>query len=108
MSKLFTKIEPNEIKQLGSDTLVRLLHRLLHCEALAMGLSSHGIFVPYEITVPDGGSDGEWRAQSTTNEYIPRNWTRYQCTAEHITASKCRDEVAPEDKKGNFIAKENL
>ena len=36
MSKPFTKIEPNEIKQLGSDTLVRLLHRLLHCEALAM------------------------------------------------------------------------
>lgn len=105
MSKLLTKIEPDEIKQLGPDNLVRLLHRLLLCEARAMGLSSHGILVPYEISVPDGGSDGEWKAQGTTNEFIPRNWTRYQCKAERLTEGKCRDEIAPADKKGNFNAK---
>lgn len=105
MSKLLTKIEPDEIKQLGPDTLVRLLHRLLLCEARAMTLSSHGILVPYEITVPDGGSDGEWKAQGATNEFIPRNWTRYQCKAERITEGKCRDEIAPADNKGHFNAK---
>jgi hypothetical protein len=110
MSKLLTKIEPDEIKLLGPDTLVRLLHRLLLCEARAMDLACPGILVPYEITVPDGGSDGEWRPKAnnaafTPNQFIPRNWTRYQCKAEHLTEGKCRSEIAPKDSKGNFNAK---
>ena len=101
MSKqLITKIEPGEIEQLGSESLVRLLHRLLLCEARALGLRHSGILVPYQITVPDGGSDGEWRAQTAPNEFIPRKWTRYQCKAERITAVTCRDEIAPLDKNG--------
>ena len=100
MSKLITRIEPDEIKLLGPDSLVHLLHRLLLCEARATGLSRFGILVPYEITVPDGGSDGEWKAQSAPNEFIPRKWTRYQCKAEQITEAKCRAEIAPPDKHG--------
>jgi hypothetical protein len=110
MSKLLAKIEPDEIKLLKADTLVRLLHQLLLCEARAMELVSPGILVPYEITVPDGGSDGEWKPKTnnaafTPNQFIPRNWTRYQCKAEHLTEGKCRSEIAPEDAKGNFNAK---
>jgi len=110
MSNLFTKIEPDEIKLLKSDTLVRLLHRLLLCEARAMALNRHGILVPYEITVPDGGSDGEWKPKGdgngfVPNEYIPRSWTRYQCKAEHITEGKCRAEIAPPDSQGNLKVK---
>ena len=101
MSKqLITKIEPGEIEQLGSDSLVRLLHRLLLCEAKAAGLRRTGILVPYQITVPDGGSDGEWRGECAPNEFIPRKWTRYQCKAERITEARCRDEIAPLDKHG--------
>ena len=98
MSKLLTKIEPDEIKRLKADDLVRLLHRLLLCEARAMELDSPGILVPYEITVPDGGSDGEWRPKAENaafveNQFIPRNWTRYQCKAEHLTEGMCRSEI---------------
>lgn len=70
-----------------------------------MGPTKHGILVPYEITVPDGGSDGEWKAESATNDFIPRNWTRYQCKAEHITKGKCRDEIAPKNAKGERTVK---
>ncbi len=105
MPHLFTKITPDEIKQLGSDTLIRLLHRLLLCEARAMALAQHGILVPYEITVPDGGSDGEWKAKGNTNEFIPREWTRYQSKADRVTSGMCRSEIAPPDKNGNLHIK---
>jgi len=113
MSKLLTKIEPDEIKLLGPESLVRLLHRLLLCEARTMELAQPGILVPYEITVPDGGSDGEWKpkddkAAFIPNQFIPRKWTRYQCKAEHLTESKCRAEVAPADSKGKLHAKSRV
>lgn len=108
MPTLLTRIEPDEIKQLGADDLVRLLHRLLLCDARAMGVGKPGILVPYEINVPDGGSDGEWKSKDASfipNEFIPRAWTRYQCKAERLTSAKCREEVAPEDAKGTCSVK---
>lgn len=110
MSQFITRVEPDQIKQLDSTELVRLLHRLLHCEALAMELNQPGILVPYEITVPDGGSDGQWKPKDINaaflpNEFIPRSWTRYQCKAEHLTAGKCRDEVAPKNAAGVYVVK---
>src|SRR5687768_10772307 len=98
MPQLITKIEPKEIEQLGPDDLVRLLHRLLHCEARYFGLQKTGILVPFQINVPDGGRDGRWNANIGQHEFIPRPLTFYQCKADHITEAMCRDEVAPEKK----------
>lgn len=104
MTAHYIEIKPEDIQQLDAANLVRLLHRLLHCEARALGLAKHGILVPCQITVADGGSDGEWRADYAPSEYIPRTWTRYQCKASLITVADCRAEIAP-TKSGKTIVK---
>jgi len=98
MSQAFNHLDPKELYQLTADDLVRLLHRLLHCEARHYQLSKAGILVPFQITVPDGGRDGSWNADIGQHDYIPRPATFYQCKAEHVTAPICRDEVATEKK----------
>lgn len=107
MKEIFTSCLPKDIEALNSDQLVQLLHRLLHCEARQMALNQHGILVPFQITVADGGSDGEWRLNDSFvdyqhREYIPRRWTRYQCKAQHLTEKMCRDEVV--NKKSRKIS----
>ena len=98
MPEMLTKLDPKEIEQLGPEELVRLLHRLLHCEARRLSLQKAGILVPFQITVPDGGRDGLWDAPIDAYDYIPRERTYYQCKAEKVTEAVCRDEVAVEKK----------
>jgi hypothetical protein len=95
MSTPLTQIQPKEIEQLNAEQLVQLLHHLLLCEARQLQLSKHGILVPFQINVPDGGCDGEWNAEIGAHEYIPSSLTYYQCKAEHITSTDCANEVSP-------------
>jgi hypothetical protein len=105
MAQLLTRIEPQQIEQLGPDDLVRLLHRLLHCEARKLWLARAGILVPFQITVPDGGSDGTWNADIGPHDYIPRTLTYYQCKAERVTEGLCRGELASKNKDGTLVVK---
>ncbi len=67
------KIQPDDIKRLGADGLVRLLDLLLHGEARNRLIGKHGIFVPFQISVIDGGRDGKWEAPiCTANTYRGR------------------------------------
>jgi hypothetical protein len=66
------RVGPDHIERLGPEQLVRLLNVLLHAEAKDRLLAKHGIHVPFQITVPDGGRDGKWEAEIGEYEYIPR------------------------------------
>jgi hypothetical protein len=67
------KVGPEHIERLGAEQLVRLLDLLLHAEAKDRCLAKHGIQVPFQINVPDGGRNGKWDADIEANEYIPKN-----------------------------------
>lgn len=102
-------VEPKEITLLDQNTLVKLLNKLLHCEGWDLNLRQNGILVPYQINVPDGGSDGEWKTsdQMDKHDYIPRSWTRYQCKASPMSEKDCKDEVVIE-KKGKLEVKPRI
>ncbi len=87
------RIEPADIQRLDGGQLVRLLDILLQSEARTRNITRSGIHVPYQITVRDGGSDGEWRGKITPCDFIPNAFTRYQCKAENIAPGKCEDEM---------------
>jgi hypothetical protein len=102
------KVGPEHIKQLGAEQLVRLLHLLLHAEAKDRLLAKHGIHVPFQINVPDGGRDGKWDADIGANEYIPKKLTYYQCKAQNLTVGDCRSEILRNDEKDNIRLKEKV
>ena len=112
MNLPLTQLSPKEIELLNAEDLVRLLHRLLHCEARHRQLKTPGILVPFQINVPDGGRDAQWHTDIGAHEFIPRPLTYYQCKAEHITAADCEKEVAPEkrdkDGKSTYVVKERV
>jgi len=85
-----------------------LLHLLLHAEAKDRLLAKHGIHVPFQINVPDGGRDGKWDADIEANEYIPKRLTYYQCKAQHLTDGGCRAEILRSDQIGDIRLKEKV
>ena len=99
MPPLITRVEPREIERLSCDDLVRLLHRLLYCEAKKLGIKTPKILVPFQTNVPDGGRDGRWDTEIGQHEYIPRKLTFYQVKAERITKPMCRDEMVFQEKQ---------
>src|SRR6266542_1894774 len=101
-------IEPDDIKRFGAEDLVRLLDLLLRGEARNRLLGKHGIFVPFQINVPDGGRDGKWEAPVEDCEYIPRPLTYYQCKAQVLTDGDCRAELLRSDKAGDIRLKEKV
>jgi hypothetical protein len=107
MTQLNT-IEADDIKRLAADELVRLLDLLLRGEARNRLLEKHGIFVPFQITVPDGGRDGRWQAPIQDCEHIPRSLTYYQCKAQPLTDADCREEILRSDKIGDIRLKEKV
>lgn len=102
-----TGIEPSHIERLDPDKLVKLLHFLLHCEAFKRSILNHGILVPFQINVPDGGRDAQWNHEIEDYEYIPRSKTYYQAKASNLTIGKCKAELITEDSanKGQLIPK---
>jgi hypothetical protein len=106
--KELNKIEPDDIKRLGPEELVRLLDLLLRGEARNRLFEKHGIFVPFQINVSDGGRDGRWDAPIKDCEYIPRPLTYYQCKAEALTEAKCRAEILRSDEPDDVRLKEKV
>lgn len=102
------KIGPEHIQRLGPEQLVRLLNLLLHAEARTHCFGKHGIHVPYQITVPDGGKDGQWAADIKDCEYIPRRLTYYQCKAQSMSDADCRGEILREDEPNNYRLKDKV
>jgi hypothetical protein len=106
--KQLNRIEPDDIKRLGADQLVRLLNLLLHAEVKTRCIQKHAIHVPFQITVHDGGRDGRWDAAIAEYEYIPRKLTYYQCKAQEMGDADCRKEILRSDKGGDIRLKEKV
>lgn len=102
------KVEPADIANLGPEQLVRLLDVLLHAEARDRLIAKHGVFVPYQIYVPDGGRDGKWDNAIEPYEYIPRGLTYYQCKAQELSDGDCRSELLRVDTKKEVRLKEKV
>jgi hypothetical protein len=92
MSSL-TQVTSAEVERLDSKQLVDLLKILLHAEARLNCVNKTGIHVPHQITVADGGNDGEWNAEVAPGDYIYRNHTVYQCKACDMSAGECAKEL---------------
>lgn len=93
----FSQIEPEDIARLNSLQLVQLLKILLHAEARVHCVKEHGIHVPFQITVADGGNDGEWDSDCAPCDYIPKNLTVYQCKAQDLSPTECKSELLNTD-----------
>ncbi|HXT13804.1 MAG TPA: hypothetical protein VN873_19805 [Candidatus Angelobacter sp.] len=102
------RIEPAHIERLTPDQLIRLLNLLLHAEAKERLLAVHGIHVPFQINVPDGGRDGRWVADIGEYEYIPRKISYYQSKAQSLSDSQCRAEILRTDEPGKYVLKEKV
>jgi hypothetical protein len=87
--------EGEQIGHLKPQELARLLRILLHSEAVKRNVLKHGIHVPLEIFVSDGGEDGRWKGDIEPFEYIPNSFTVYQSKAEGMTPTECRRELLP-------------
>jgi hypothetical protein len=102
------RVGPDHIERLSPTQFVKLLDILLHAEAKDRLLAKHGIHVPFQITVPDGGRDGKWEAEIVAYEYIPRKLTYYQSKAQSLTEGECRAEVLRTDEPSNVTLKEKV
>ncbi len=88
-----TQITAEEIERLQPNELVHLLRILLHAEARLHCVNRSGIHVPHQITVADGGNDGEWNAEIAPGNYIYQNYTVYQCKACEMGEQDCANEL---------------
>jgi hypothetical protein len=94
--------EPDQIKQLDSLTLVKLMKRLLLSECRLVAIPLRGAHVPLQITVADGGEDGrvEWTGGIDVTNYFPSRFCIFQSKAQDLTASSIKSEILKKPKKG--------
>ena len=88
-----TEVTSEDVERLSSNQLVELLRILLYAEARKHCVSKAGIHVPFQITVPDGGNDGEWNSEVAPCDYIPSKFTIYQAKAQAMGPKACASEV---------------
>lgn len=76
-------VEPSQIEKLNSTELVELLRKLLYAEAQEAGISLRGVSVPLQITVADGGEDGQisWEGGNESTDYLPSRFCTFQSKA---------------------------
>jgi hypothetical protein len=94
--------DPDQIKQLGSFKLVKLMKRLMLSECRLVGIPLRGASVPLQITVADGGEDGrvEWIGGIEATDYFPSRLCIFQSKAQDLTASSIKSEILKKQKKG--------
>jgi len=99
MSLLF-EVKPEHLQNLGSERSVDLIRYLIWSDATASGIGKNLINVPTQITVKDGGVDGEVNGAEEDGKYgiIKKGITRYQIksgdfspTESNIKSILCKD-----------------
>jgi hypothetical protein len=89
------EVEPSQLTELNSDTLVQLMKRLLLAECQLVEIPLQAAVVPLQITVPDGGEDGrvEWSGGVDRTNYLPTRFVVFQSKAQDLSDSVVRAEV---------------
>jgi len=93
------EVAPADIKQLDERQLTKLLLGLLRFEASKFEIPKSSISGSLEIKAGDGGEDGriKWSGGPENTEWIPNRYTLFQCKAEDIGPTKCKDEILSAD-----------
>ncbi len=96
------RTEADQIEQLDSTGLVRLMKRLLLAECRTTGIPLRGAHVPLQVTVADGGEDGrvEWSGGVEQTAYLPSRFNVLQSKAQKLTEAQVRKEILKDPKKG--------
>lgn len=91
----FLKVEYQDIERLTDIQLTELLSMLLYFEADKSGISLNSVGVALNITVADGGEDGriKWDGLPEKTDWLPSNFTLFQCKATDMPPSKCKEEI---------------
>jgi len=86
------EVTPEQIKQLDSTKLVKLMKRLMLAECRLANIPLRAIAVPLQITVADGGEDGrvEWTGGVDETDYFPARFSIFQSKAQNLTESSVK------------------
>lgn len=101
---LALEVTYEDIERLTDYQLTDLLRRLLHLEAVSVGIPGSAIAVSLKITVSDGGEDGviQWVDGPDRTDWLPNRYTLFQCKATDMPPAACRGEIL---KKGSVQLK---
>lgn len=93
--------EPEQIKDLDSKQLVRLMHLLLLAECRLAQIPLRASHVPLQITVSDGGEDGrvEWAGGADSTPYFPSRYCVFQAKAQNLTEASVKNEILKQEPK---------
>lgn len=102
MVSMIFESDPDQIKQLDSLTLVKLMKRLMLSECRLVAIPLRGANVPLQITVADGGEDGrvEWTGGIDVTNYFPSRFCIFQSKARDLTEALIKAEILKKQKKG--------
>ena len=88
-------VSGKHISALSSESLVELVQKLLHAEAVANGIPADTISVSSNISAPDGGEDGRiaWEGGPQRTQYLTARINQFQLKAGKMTPSKAAADV---------------
>ena len=89
------EVKPDYINKLNDIQLTDLLLRLLRMEAQKFGIPKSCISGSLEIKASDGGEDAhiKWSGEPEKTDWIPNRYTLFQCKAQDIGPTKCKNEI---------------
>lgn len=101
------EITAEDIKQLDEKKLTDLLLLLLRMEAQKYGIHKSCIDGSLEVKATDGGEDAhiKWSEGVEKTGWIPNRYTLFQCKAENIKPSECKNEILSEDELKHHVLK---
>ena len=87
--------DSEQIRQLDSVTLVRLMKLLMLAECRLVDIPLRATTVPLQITIPDGGEDGrvEWIGGVDATDFFPSRFCVFQSKAQNLTETTIAAEI---------------
>jgi hypothetical protein len=92
---MFFEADINQIAQLDSLELVKLMKLLLLAECRTVDIPLRATTVPLQITVADGGEDGRvsWSKGLDSTDFFPARFCVFQSKAQNLTETSIAAEV---------------
>jgi len=92
---MINEITIKEINQLTDIQLSEVLHSLIKQEFIKFNITDYEAFVPFNITVADGGEDAiaKWTGEPKFTDFLKNRHTLFQNKATKLPPSKCMDEI---------------
>jgi hypothetical protein len=93
---------PEQIRQLDSSVLVKLMKRFMLAECRLADIPLRAATVPLQITVADSGEDSriEWTGGVDQTDYFPARFCVYQSKAQNLKETLVKAEILKKQKSG--------